>query len=112
MSKFSAGDRTRLAQEASGLEAQLGKHEAYLRNRTSRGLAWAPVGAAGEWPGGGEDSEVLREARSRGGAGQMWGLEAAVTGGGRGDGWVRSPATLPRELCAERMQWGEFFHMC
>ena len=39
MSKISAGDRTGLAQEASGLEAPLGKHEAYVGNRTSWGLA-------------------------------------------------------------------------
>lgn len=57
MSEISAGDRTGLAQEPSGLEAQLGKHAASLGNHTSGGLARAPVEAE-EWLGGGEDSEV------------------------------------------------------
>lgn len=67
MSKNSAGDRTGLAQEASGPEAQLGKHEAYVGNQTSWGLALAPVGAAGEWPG------EVRTVRCSERAGVGWG---------------------------------------
>lgn len=89
MSNISAGDRTGLAQEASGPEAQLGKHEASLGCHTSWGPARAPAEAAIEWPGGGEDSEAPQEASGREGTGHTWGLEAGATGRGCGNGWVR-----------------------
>lgn len=63
MSKISAGDRTGLAQEVSGLEAQLGKHEAYLgkvRHGAWPGHQWWQQG---EWLGGGEDNEVHKRLR-------------------------------------------------
>lgn len=53
-----------LAQVASGLEAQLRKHKAYLGNHTSQGLARAPVGTAGEQLKGGKGSEAPWKAAS------------------------------------------------